>query len=255
MAERILRIAGISDTHINATHKTPAIPKEAYIEHVQDMSRHADLIIHGGDFTDKGDLASAKIAAEIFRASSVPVIGVLGNHDYEKDVTELTSILKYEGGIQLLSGNIYPLDKEDRTVNIIGASGFTLRGQERLARDIGITVEELEALSEEQLANFSKNLKVLKGNDNIGLLHFQPARQFRDERSGRAKGKIKSSEFGRVIDENKNALQVVFHGHDHYGVNVPDKTRLGVDIVNLAESITITMTPGVPYRLIQLPLS
>ena len=73
-----LRIAAIGDIHVSKTSQGTFQPLFAQI------SSTADVLVLCGDFTDYGLPDEARILARELTASvKIPVIAVLGNHDYE----------------------------------------------------------------------------------------------------------------------------------------------------------------------------
>lgn len=249
-----LRIAGISDTHFNVSNPKPQITPEEYIDHIQDMSHNADIIVHCGDFTDQGDIESAKVAANVLRHSSVPVLGVMGNHDYwSKNGNQIKSILTEDGGIQLLEGDIYTYDQKEDPVGFIGATGFSCKNKSLNLRNLQIEEEEFNALINEGLQNFKKNILNLPNNNTVGIFHFEPYKR-KKTHTGELTNTIKSSNYGDVIDLYKDRFSVIFHGHDHNGVSEPVSCRRGFDLINVAAPVTIKMVPGIPYIISEIPV-
>jgi len=77
-AKTHLRIAAIGDLHVSRTHQASLQPLFTQI------SSSADVLLLCGDFTDYGLPDEARVLArEIGSALKIPVIAVLGNHDYE----------------------------------------------------------------------------------------------------------------------------------------------------------------------------
>lgn len=250
-----LKIAGLSDTHFSASAINPRITKEEYIEHVQDMSRNADIIIHCGDFTDKGDTESAQAAADIFRSSTIPVIGVMGNHDYwRKNGERVRKTLTEDGGITLLSGDIFTYQRKTTSVGVVGASGFSARRQSAHMAAMEMTPEEYNDLVKKELDGFKESVTYLPSNTNIGIFHFEPIRRKKDGR-GVPTGKLVSSDYGNILTKYKDQFSIVFHGHDHRGVSEPVQSRSGFDLVNVAAPVTIAMTRGIPYRIAEIPIA
>jgi predicted MPP superfamily phosphohydrolase len=65
------------------------------------------VLVLCGDLTDVGKPREVEVLAEYLRACSIPVVGVLGNHNYESDqVEEVEKILK-AAGMHLLNGQSY----------------------------------------------------------------------------------------------------------------------------------------------------
>ena len=74
-----LKIAALADIHV---HETSA---GQYKELFSEISDKADIMLLCGDLTDLGNPKEAEVLAEELRAVRIPIIGVLGNHDYESD--------------------------------------------------------------------------------------------------------------------------------------------------------------------------
>jgi len=72
-----LRIAAIGDLHVSETSQG------RYRALFEEMSEAADVIVLCGDLTNFGKVSEAEILAEDLRGATAPVLGVLGNHDYE----------------------------------------------------------------------------------------------------------------------------------------------------------------------------
>src|SRR5262249_47934716 len=70
-------VAGLGDLHVeeSAVHPYRALFTE--------ISEKADVLALCGDLTNLGRVREAEILAEDLHACTIPVIGVLGNHDYE----------------------------------------------------------------------------------------------------------------------------------------------------------------------------
>src|SRR5260221_11158239 len=70
-------VAGLGDLHVeeSAVHPFKALFTE--------ISERADVLALCGDLTNLGKRREAEILAEDLYACTIPVIGVLGNHDYE----------------------------------------------------------------------------------------------------------------------------------------------------------------------------
>ncbi|WP_261387584.1 metallophosphoesterase [Chitinophaga pinensis] len=67
-----------SDIHVTDTDKNK------WVEYFKEVSKHADVLLICGDLTNTGDESEAQILCDELKACTIPVIAVLGNHDYEK---------------------------------------------------------------------------------------------------------------------------------------------------------------------------
>src|SRR6266567_6382757 len=84
--------AAIGDLHIKEDRTS--LFRELFAE----ISTKAEVLVLCGDLTDVGKPREAEVLAEDLRACSIPVVGVLGNHDYESDqAEEVEKILKAAG--------------------------------------------------------------------------------------------------------------------------------------------------------------
>ena len=72
-----LRVAAIGDLHVMEDSVTP------YRELFTEISSNADVLVLCGDLTNFGKTTEAEILAEDIKSCAIPVLGVLGNHDYE----------------------------------------------------------------------------------------------------------------------------------------------------------------------------
>src|SRR5688500_5391975 len=104
------RIAAVGDIHVKESDKGK------WAEYFKEVSRQADVLLICGDLTDTGDEGEAEVLAEELRSCTVPIVAVLGNHDFEKGRHKLIrQIVQKE--------NVHVLDGEAVVVNDIGFAG------------------------------------------------------------------------------------------------------------------------------------
>src|SRR6476661_5223512 len=72
-----LRVAAIGDLHVMEDSVAP------YREMFTEISNNADVLVLCGDLTNFGKTREAEILADDIKSCAIPVLGVLGNHDYE----------------------------------------------------------------------------------------------------------------------------------------------------------------------------
>src|SRR5216110_2686598 len=73
----VVRVAALGDLHCTKTSQGAFQPLFARI------AEAADLLLVAGDLTDYGLPDEARVLARELTALRIPVVGVLGNHDYE----------------------------------------------------------------------------------------------------------------------------------------------------------------------------
>ena len=83
------------------------------------ISSKARVLVLCGDLTDTGTPRQAEVLAEELRTCAIPIIGVLGNHDYELAASAIRQILQ-QAGIRLLDGQCCEVDG----VTFVGVKGF-----------------------------------------------------------------------------------------------------------------------------------
>jgi len=77
-----LRVAAIGDLHVGRDEGV------AWRELFAEASREADVLVLAGDLTDLGKPSEARLLVEELRGCTLPVVAVLGNHDYESGEVE-----------------------------------------------------------------------------------------------------------------------------------------------------------------------
>ena len=105
-----LRVAAIGDLHVMEDSVAP------YRELFTEIGNCADVLVLCGDLTNFGKTSEAEILAEDIRSCSIPVVGVLGNHDYECGQPEVVCSILHEAGMIVL-------DEQAHEINGVGFAG------------------------------------------------------------------------------------------------------------------------------------
>src|SRR5258705_4797010 len=161
-----VRIAAIGDLHVSRHSQGTFQPLFSQI------SDDADVLLLCGDFTDYGLPDEARVLArELTAAMKVPVIAVLGNHDYEGGKAQEIREILAGAGVTVLDGEAC----EIHGVGFAGVKGFA-GGFGRGA--LGPWGEEIikrfvhEAL--DQALKLETALSRLRTGRRIVLLHYSP---------------------------------------------------------------------------------
>src|SRR4030095_5594257 len=110
-----VRIAALGDLHYTRSLEQPV--REVLAE----AGRECDALLLCGDLTDHCHLEEAQdLAREIHSAVTVPVIAVLGNHDFESGKQEEIKKVLCDSGIRVLGAEA----TEVRGVGFAGVKGF-----------------------------------------------------------------------------------------------------------------------------------
>src|ERR1700738_327089 len=95
VAKEVVRIAAVGDTHCRKTSQGDLRNLFSQITEV------ADILVLCGDLTDYGLPEEAHIFVKELSVVKIPMVGVLGNHDYESGKeTEVKQILT-DGGLTI----------------------------------------------------------------------------------------------------------------------------------------------------------
>src|SRR6266436_1117355 len=96
-----LTFAAVGDLHVKEDRAA------SYRDLFAEASREAEVLVLCGDLTDVGKPGEAEVLAEDLRACSIPVVGVLGNHDCESGHAEEVGQILRKAGVHLLNGQSY----------------------------------------------------------------------------------------------------------------------------------------------------
>src|SRR5256885_15237597 len=115
MGADVVRIAAVSDIHY--TKDSHGVLQPLFSQ----ITESADVLVLAGDLTDYGLAEEAKVLArDLTTTVKVPVIAVLGNHDYESgQEAELVKIMS-DAGVKMLDGDTF----ETHGVGFAGVRGF-----------------------------------------------------------------------------------------------------------------------------------
>ena len=108
------RLAVVADLHFG----------RAGMESVQPLLHHAaeaaDILVICGDLTDLGLPEEAQSLVREFATVKLPIVAVLGNHDYHSGKIESIKQILVQAGVHVLDGNA----EEIQGVGFAGVKGF-----------------------------------------------------------------------------------------------------------------------------------
>ena len=113
-----LRIAAAGDIHCSESRRAEIAEEMSALEET------ADLVLLAGDLTTHGEPEQAAVLAEACAPLALPVIAVLGNHDWHANRRdELVEVLQ-SGGIQVLDREWTICAAGGVDVGVVGVKGF-----------------------------------------------------------------------------------------------------------------------------------
>lgn len=240
MAERgeVLKVAAIGDLHVRED-----IPS-SYRELFGEVSQLADVLVLAGDLTDVGKPRQAEMLVEDLRACSIPVVAVLGNHDYECDAVEQVSGILRDAGIHLLDGQVVEISG----VGFVGVKGFIGGFGRRMLGSFGEpAVKAMVAESVKEAIRLENAMRQARADRTMVVLHYAPVEDTIAGEPLEIFPFLGSSRLAETIDRFK--VSAVVHGHAHRGVYA-GRTPGGAPVFNVA--MHIEKPTGRPYALIEI---
>lgn len=231
----MIRIAAISDLHIS-----DAVPISLARQFV-DLHQRADLLVVAGDLTENGTLEEAELAAGIFRHVSIPMIGVLGNHDSR--AIEKPGVLEalQSSGIDFLDGTTRVLDfgMPVGFAGLTGSGGGFSEGETAMIVPGSRTRERLIRTRASEAARLDSALQSLPTQVKVVVTHYSPTTSTLGREEAARYPYLGNSELGRVIDRHR--VDLAIHGHVHHG-NASGRTTGGTPVQNVALTVTNGIT-------------
>jgi Icc-related predicted phosphoesterase len=234
----VVRFAAVGDIHAT---KDSAGTLRAFFAQASDA---ADVLLLCGDLTDYGTAEEAKVLADEMAVVKIPIVAVLGNHDYESGTHEAVVEILTHAGVRVLDGAAVEIEG----VGIAGAKGFAGgygRGSLGAWGEPTIKLFVQEALNEAM--KLEAALAKLRTPRRIALLHYSPI-------VGTVEGEpveiypfLGSSRLEEPL--LRYPVDAVFHGHAHRGT--PEaRTINGVPVYNVARPLLLRRWPDQPpFRL------
>ncbi|MFI0354147.1 metallophosphoesterase [Actinomadura sp. 9N407] len=222
----MIRVAAVGDLHVG--------PEVAgtYRERLGHLAGNADVFLVAGDLTRHGTVEEGRVAAGELRDLGVPVITVLGNHDYHSDAQdEITAVLQ-DAGITVLEGDGTVIDCHGVRLGVAGGKGFGGGFPGKCASDFG--EPEMKAFVETTKDFAGKLGCALLGLDadvRIALTHYAPVEDTLEGEPPEIFPFLGSYLIAEAIDAADVTLAI--HGHAHKGTE-KGETPGGVRVRNVA---------------------
>jgi len=240
-----VRVGAMADLHYAKS------PEPGVREMLVQAGRECDVLLLCGDLTDHGLPEEAQgLAREIHTAVGVPVIGVLGNHDFEGGKqAEIKEILA-DGGIRMLDGDACEVEG----VGFAGIKGFCGGFGKRALGPWGEDIIKAfvhEAVNE--ALKLESALARLRNRPRIAVIHYSPIQETVEGEPAEIFPFLGSSRLEEPLQ--RYPVNAVFHGHAHRG-RPEGKTAAGVPVYNVSVQLLRTLFPDrPPVRIVEVPVS
>lgn len=240
-----VRVAALSDIHYGKASQGSLAPLFA------EIGRQADLLLLCGDLTDYGLPEEAQLLVRDLSASvRIPIVAVLGNHDYESGrQAEVCDVLE-DAGIRLLDGD----SVEVHGIGIAGTKGFAGgfgRGALGFWGEPAIKAFVQEAINES--LKLESALARLRTEHRIAILHYAPVQSTVEGEPPTIFPYLGCSRLEEPL--NRYPVTAVFHGHAHNGTQ-EGRTSGGTPVYNVSHGLLQKTWPDRPaFQLLELKVA
>jgi Icc-related predicted phosphoesterase len=239
----MVRVATVGDVHCGKTTTGELQPLFAA------AAQLADVLVICGDLTDYGLAEEAAVlAGELKAAARLPVIAVLGNHDYHSDQADEIAAILREAGVSILDGD----SCEVAGVGFAGVKGFGGgfgRGTLGHWGEPGVKAFVQEAVDES--LKLERALARLRTEQRVAVLHYAPIQATVEGEPPEIFPFLGCSRLEEPL--GRFTVSAVVHGHAHSGA--PEgRTAGGVPVYNVSLPLLRRLYPdGPPLRILELP--
>ncbi|WFP75419.1 metallophosphoesterase [Mesorhizobium sp. WSM4906] len=234
----LIKVAAMGDLHVQEDAQT------SYRDLFGEISREADVLVLPGDLTNLGKPREAELLAEDLRACSIPVVAVLGNHDYESGCVEQIAGTLRQAGIHLLDGKAVELND----VGFVGVKGFVGGFGPRMLGSFGEpAIKAMVAESVNEAMRLENAMRQVRAKRTLVVLHYAPVLETVAGEPPEIFPFLGSSRLAETIDRFK--VSAVVHGHAHRG-SYEGQTPGGARVYNVA--MHVAKPTGRPYALLEI---
>jgi Icc-related predicted phosphoesterase len=225
----VIRIAAVGDIHFGTDSAGTLRP------HLEHLPEHADVFLIAGDVTRRGLPEEADVLAAELAGVGVPIVAVLGNHDYHSDQPDVVAGILEQAGVRVLEGDGVVLELGDARLGVAGTKGFgggfvgacgSDFGEPEMKAFVGHTKRLARAL-EERLGDLEADVRV-------ALLHFSPVEATLAGERLEIYPFLGSYLLAEAID--RAGADLVLHGHAHRG-SEKGVTPGGISVRNVAQPV------------------
>jgi Icc-related predicted phosphoesterase len=236
-----MRIVATADLHFGKSSAGMLQPL------LSQITTDADVLLVAGDITDYGTADEARaFAKELSTAVRIPVVAVLGNHDFEAGAEREIHQILVDQGVCVLDGDTC----EVQGVGFAGVKGFAGGFGRRALGPWGEAIIKQfvhEAVNE--ALKLESALARLRTDKKIVLLHYAPIEATVEGEPREIYPYLGCSRLEEPLA--RYTVTAVVHGHAHNGA--PEgRTSNDVPVYNVALPLMRKITPHQPFRILEI---
>ena len=232
----MIRIAGAGDLHFGIDSAGQ------FREHVRGLAEQAQALLLAGDLTKRGLPEEAEVLAEELAELPVPIVAVLGNHDFESNQEEQVRKVLEQAGVAVLEGDAIVIEANGSRIGVAGTRGFGGGYAGANATDFG--EPEMKAfvrLTKSLAERLEASLSGLEADVRVALMHYSPVKDTLRGEPLEIYPFLGSYLLAEAVD--RAGADLVLHGHAHRGQE-QGVTPGGVPVRNVAQHVIRR-----PYKL------
>ncbi len=236
-----VRIAALGDLHYGRS--SAGLVTQA----LAGLRDEADVLVLCGDLTDMGAEDEVRLLAQELGIAGVPIVAVLGNHDFESSLDALIARVLTDAGVHVLDGDTV----EVQGVGFAGVKGFAGgfgRGALGPWGEPAIKAFVQEAITEAM--KLERALARLRTPRRVAVLHYAPIRATVEGEPLEIFPYLGSGRLAEPL--TRYPVDVVFHGHAHNG-QAEGTTSNGIPVHNVSLPLRRKSAPDGPfYKVVRL---
>lgn len=222
----MIRLAAVADVHFADDARGTLRP------HLEDLPRSADAFLVAGDLTRLGLAEEAQALADELAGLDIPMISILGNHDYHSGEEKAIRDVMEGVGVVVLEAENHIIELDGERLGISGIKGFGSGFPGASASEFG--EPEMKAFVRhacDSADRLGELLSELNTERKVALIHYSPVEDtLRGERPELFPF-LGSYLLGEAID--RAGADLAIHGHAHAGAE-KGMTSGGVQVRNVA---------------------
>jgi Icc-related predicted phosphoesterase len=242
-APTTVRVAAVGDIHVTKSSQGALQPILAPLNDL------ADVLLLCGDLTDYGLREETAVLVRELQAVRIPMIAVLGNHDYESGKPEDVREPLCDAGVKVLDGGAC----EVLGVGFAGVKGFCGGfGRGTLGAWGERAIKSFVQESLDEAMKLESALARLRTRRKVAVLHYSPIQATVEGEPPEIYPFLGTSRLEGPL--NRYPVDAVFHGHAHRG-SPEGRTVGGTPVYNVALPLlrrAHAASGKVPVRIVEL---
>ncbi|GGP01208.1 metallophosphoesterase [Nonomuraea glycinis] len=221
-----LRIAAVGDIHLGED------ARGHYRKRLEGIEERADVLMLAGDLTRHGTLAEGRLVADEFRDLPLPVVAVLGNHDYHSDLQhEIAGELR-DAGVTVLDDDWAVVECGGTKLGVVGGKGFGGGFAGKCASEFGEReIKDLVRHTRLIAEAWQVALKEVQADHRVVLSHYSPVKETLEGEPLEIYPFLGSYLLAEAVDTA--GADLILHGHAHKG-SEKGMTPGGIRVRNVA---------------------